>query len=308
MRVLMISGDKNVLVPGTSAHERYTLQAAQVEALDIVIWPHQSFFKPFFIRGKYDVVTSQDPFWRGLIARLIARRIGAKLNIQVHADLAAQTVWRQRLVRYILRHADSVRVVSDHLKKVVERYTKAPIAVLPIFIDIQTFQHIERKLHPRFGTVILWVGRFESEKDPLYALEILEQVRAAGVAAGLIMLGSGSLEKDIRAAVKKKQLSEWVELPGWQATPVFLAQAHVVVCTSREESWGGSIIEALAAGVPVVAPDVGIAREAGATIVEHKELAQKTLEILRSGVRGQLLLHLPNAEEWATKWKHTLTI
>ncbi|MES2006825.1 MAG: glycosyltransferase [Patescibacteria group bacterium] len=306
MRVLMISGDKNFTREGTSAYERFMLQASEVEKLELIVWPQQ-FFKPFFVRGQFDVVTSQDPFWRGLAALLAAARTGAKLNIQVHADLHAQSKIKQLLARFVLRRADSVRVVSKRLEARAAEITGAPIYVLPVFIDIEQFSHIQKETGKSTAN-ILWIGRFEEEKDPLASLEVLRVVREAGIDARLIMLGSGSLKESIRAKAVHLGVSSHVEFAGWQDPLAYLKKADVVLCTSRAESYGASIIEALASGIATVAPDVGIAREAGAIIAPREQLAQKTIEVLMQHTKGHLALSLPNAQEWAAKWKQSLTI
>ena len=71
---------------------------------------------------------------------------------------------------------------------------------------------------------------------------------------------------------------------------------------------GASIVEALAAGVPVVAPDVGVAKEAGAIIASRDRLAEAVIEVLRSvrPVRGELKLSPLSKEEWTVAWKETL--
>lgn len=305
MRVLMISGDKNLLREGTSAHERFKLQAGAVEKLQLILWPQQ-FLKPFFVRGPFDVVTSQDPFWRGMVAWFVARRLHARLNLQVHADLDAQSLLKLILSMIMLRHADSIRVVSEDLSVRVARRTDAPVSVLPVFVDVGRFAALPRQQHPHFSKVILWIGRFEGEKDPLLALEVVRKVREAGIDAGLVMLGKGRLSGALHARALSLGVASHVEFAGWQDPAKRLGQADVVLCTSQAESYGASIIEALAAGVPVVAPDVGLAGEAGALITERAMLAQKTIEVLRSNTRGHLLLTLPDAETWAKHWRETL--
>src|SRR3989344_3257308 len=97
IRVLMITGDKNVLTPGTEAHARAELQKSQVEKLEIVYWGAGALITPLRVHGRFDVVTAQDPFWRGLVGWFVARRMGAKLNIQVHTDLSVQYFFRRVL-------------------------------------------------------------------------------------------------------------------------------------------------------------------------------------------------------------------
>jgi glycosyltransferase involved in cell wall biosynthesis len=307
MKVLMISGDKNILIPGSDARARFELQRSQVEQLDVFVWPQVHSLRAIraAVRSQhYDLITAQDPFWRGHLSWHFSRRNHTRLNIQVHTELAAEPWWRRAWAYFQLRHATSIRVVSQKLKQEIAPHVRAPISVLPVYINLARFTGLEHRPHPRFKKTILWVGRFEAEKNPLQALSILREVRASGVDAGLIMLGSGSLEHEIHT--KAENFSSYVEFPGWQDSATYLPMADVVICTSRYESYGASIVEALAAGVPVVAPDVGIAKEAGATVVARSELATATLQALRSNERGVLKLQLPNAEEWAKRWKETL--
>jgi glycosyltransferase involved in cell wall biosynthesis len=195
MKVLMISGDKNMLVQRSEAHARLELQKNQVEQLDIFVWPQVNSAREICEaaeKNKYDVITAQDPFWRGLLAWRVARRTGAKLNLQVHTDLSAQPFLRRRLASFILRKADSVRVVSEKIREQVQGLRcKGLVYVLPIYLNISRFRGLVPK--PHLQKTILWIGRFELEKDPLYAVQILKEVRAKGVDAKLIMLGSGSL-------------------------------------------------------------------------------------------------------------------
>ncbi len=304
MKVLMITGDRRIFEPGTEANARFKLQQGVVEELRAVFWGKGALITPLFTKGRFDVVTSQDPFWRGLVAWRIARRLGARLNIQVHTDLKAET--KSKLIRHllgqiVLRHADSVRVVSEKIKRQIVRYTQAPISVLPVFVDIERFRNLVHRSHSL--KTILWVGRFEEEKKPLQAVAVLKEVRQSGIDAKLIMLGKGRLEGRLRTSAAGLP----IEIPGWQTDPTpYLEIADVVLCTSDYESYGVSVVEALAAGVPVVAPDIGIAKEAGAIVVSRERLSEAVAEVLRSEVHGELKLKLLSREEWAAAWKEML--
>ncbi len=310
MKVLMLSGDPSILEEGSAAHARLLFQRSQVDRLDVFVWPQRHSFREIVRATRVtqpDVVTAQDPFWRGLAAWVIARRCGARLNLQVHTDLTAQPFTRRVLARFLLARADSIRVVSEKLRDTLVSWRlRAPIVVLPIFVDLAPCANMSHTPHSRFTKTILWIGRFEEEKDPLMALEVLVQVRARGIDAGLIMLGAGSLEGKLRE--RAKQLAPFVEFPGWQAPAPYLAQADVVVSTSRHESYGASIVEALAAGVPVVSPDYGIAREAGAVIASRTELTAATAHVLQTGMRGELKMPILDAESWAKRWRESLEV
>ncbi len=308
MKVLMIGGDKRSLQEGSEAYQRLALQRAQVERLDVFVWPQMHSWGDVMNAAKttrYDVVTTQDPFWRGVLAWRAARVAHAKLNVQVHVDLSYQPFVRHVLSQIILRHADTIRVVSEKLKAQVERVkVRGRVDVLPLYVDIAPYQNLMHHKHPRFFRTILWLGRFEPEKDPGAALAVLAKARKAGIDACLIMLGEGSMKASV--IKQAREHIKCVEFPGWQHPAAFLAMADVVISTSKHESYGVSIIEALAAGVPVVAPDVGIAREAGAYVVAREKLAEKTVEVLERGERASLKLSLLGADAWAKRWRETL--
>ncbi|HEY4501215.1 MAG TPA: glycosyltransferase [Candidatus Paceibacterota bacterium] len=304
----MISGDRNILVRESKANTRLELQRAQVERLDVFVWPQVHSWREILLaaqKNAYDIVTAQDPFLRGLLAWRIARRTGAKLNLQIHTDLSAQSLTRRILAHFLLRKADSVRVVSQKIKDFLKPFNlHATVSVLPIYVNLAPFRGLPHRPHPRFKKTLLWIGRFEPEKDPLFALSILADVRNSGMDAGLILLGAGSLEKMLRA--RAKSLMPFVEFPGWQNPIPYLEVADVVVSTSKHESYGASTIEALAAGVPVVSPDIGIAKEAGAIVAERQNLSVAVCKALRSNERGKLFISVPNQDEWAKQWLKSL--
>jgi glycosyltransferase involved in cell wall biosynthesis len=292
----MITGDKT-FGPG---HERYELQRSIVDELAVVYFGRGTWW-PKVPAGQWNVVTAQDPFWRGLFAWRVAKRFHAKFNVQVHTDLGVYGWFKRALAKYVLGKATSVRVVSNKIKQQVEQMSAhANISVLPVYVDVSRFKNLIRE--PHGIKTILWFGRFEDEKDPLLAISTFKEVLKSYHDAKLIMLGKGSLEVSLKHAAGGLA----VEFPGWQDTAAYLAAADVVLSTSKHESWGASIVEALAAGVPVVAPDVGIAREAGATVVPKLELAKAVIEALHSNTRGVLALPLLTKDEWARAWVATL--
>jgi glycosyltransferase involved in cell wall biosynthesis len=303
MKVLMITGDKNFLENDTAAYKRYMLQKSAVEDLKAVFWGKGAFRVPK--AAGYDVVTSQDPFWRGLVAWRSAKAAGAKLNLQVHTDLSSQSFVKRILAKFLLKKANSVRVVSEKIKaQVVAMGVTSPIHVLPVYVHIDKFRSVERKPHLR--KTMLWYGRFEKEKDPLLALDIFKKVLASIPDSKLIMLGEGSLGRKLHKKAVPLELHESVIYP-WEDPVFYLETADVVVCTSKHESWGASIVESLAAGVPVVAPDVGVAKEAGATIAPRAELSKVVLNILSTEPKkAELKLTLLDEQSWTKAWAASL--
>lgn len=318
MKVLMISGDKRIFEPGTEAHARLLLQRSQVEQLDAVVWGPGNSFSLFSIlagarHARYDVITAQDPLWRGLLAWVAARLSGARVQVQAHGDLSALGGVSRVLSHVVLRHADSVRVVSDKIKaQVIESGTRARIDVLPVYVDLDAVRTATpadlKQQYPNFTKIILVVSRLEPEKNVGAALEVLAEVVRTLPGTGVLLAGSGSREAELKRQARNLGVSEQVVFLGYRDDLASLYKgADLLLVTSLHESWGAAMVEALAAGCPVVAPDVGIAAEAGAIIKVRSDLALGVVDALKSGTRGRLQLNLLSKEEWARRWKETLS-
>lgn len=305
MKVVMISGDRRMLDQGSDAARRLALQRSVVDQLEVFVWPQRHPLVDILRATRVlrpDVCTVQDPFFRGLLGFALSRIFGARFNVQVHADLAEQSLWQQEIAHFVLRRADTVRVVSEKLKEqMLLLGLRADIRVLPVFVDVAKYRAITPRAHS--GKNILWIGRFEEEKNPLQAILILKEVLKVVPDATLTFLGAGSLGPAIQTHVKNLP----VQVLGWQEdlTP-FLETGDVVLCTSLHESWGASIIEALASGVPVVAPDVGVAREAGAFVVPRDRLGAGVIEVITKNLRGDLRIPMFTSASWAAAWRETI--
>lgn len=103
--------------------------------------------------------------------------------------------------------------------------------------------------------VIITAGRLAAVKDHRSLIEAFGLLRRERPAK-LAILGDGPLRADLAALVAERGLSADVILPGFvpDIRP-HLAAADLFVLTSTSEGFGNVIVEAMAAGVPVVSTD-----------------------------------------------------
>ena len=222
-----------------------------------------------------DVVSAQDPFETGLTAFFIARYWRVPLAIEVHTDFFAPSFVRHSLLnrlrvliaRFVLPRADGGYAVSERVAgEINHRYhPRTAMAVFPIFVELDRFRSIVRTPE---RNALLWIGRFEAEKNPALALESFAAVCRSGSEVKLTMLGTGRLEPVLKKRAAQLGLADRVTFPGWKDVSPYLARADLLLVTSEYEGYGMAIVEALDAGVPVLSTDVGIAREAGAIIAD----------------------------------------
>ena len=106
------------------------------------------------------------------------------------------------------------------------------------------------------GTVIGWVGRFSEEKAPGLTIEAL--ARSKDLTMQLCMIGAGPLLEDCRELARDLRVIERVRFCGAvpDAGPL-LSAFDLLALSSRTEGTPMVILEAAAAGVPVVATAVG---------------------------------------------------
>src|SRR3989344_1421965 len=154
MRVLSIGTDRNLFEEGSASRTRHEAYTQQLGALDIIVFangdrelahsgalsviPTNSVSRLLYgfdaLRiarklPKPDVVTVQDPFETGIIGWLIARRLNVSLHVQIHTDFLSpeyarlSTLNRMRvwIAGFVLRRAARVRVVSERVKKTIEK-------------------------------------------------------------------------------------------------------------------------------------------------------------------------------------------
>lgn len=115
--------------------------------------------------------------------------------------------------------------------------------------------------------LILFFGRLYEQKQPLILPAIADELLALSCAGQqrwrLLITGTGPLEARLRAAVAQSRAADRVSFAGWQPEPhrVFPG-ADLVLQPSLWEGLPLTLIEAQAAGVPVVASNIKGNREA----------------------------------------------
>ena len=191
-----------------------------------------------------DVVLAHGSRGAALAVQALSRQPG-RIAAVVHNFRARRAVTRTDLVICV-----SPAVGAD----VRARFPAVRVAVVENFAPLQrTPPRAVMGDPPRIGTL----GRLHAEKGFDILLEAAAILRLRGRAFRLSIAGEGPAAADLRAQTARLGLTGQVDFPGWISPPEkLLAELDLFVCSSRTESFGLVVIEAMAAGAPVVATDI----------------------------------------------------
>jgi len=195
-----------------------------------------------------------------------------RLIVSEHNTLSQETQnddkWRTRLLPQLIRRsyprADGIvavsRGVADDLARTAGLCRRSIDVVYNPVVTPKLKREMEAPVsHPWFRRgeppVVLGVGRLSRQKDFPTLVHAFAAVRRHRPAR-LMILGEGPERSRLENLIVELGIGEDVALPGWVAgAPSYMAHAATFVLSSRWEGLPTVIIEALYAGVPVVATD-----------------------------------------------------
>lgn len=196
---------------------------------------------------------------------LAARQSGVPALVTVH-DWAPSVAKRNKHPYWYFRWAMQIRCLlypgrlsapSSYIAKRVTRYTRKACLIIPNGIDVDSF--IPRA-HPK-ASGVRRIGMLNAGLSPLknvpLALEAWARVKDSHPSAVLIAAGPGfELGGEAHQWAIQNRLDDRVEFAGPVAAdtvPSWMASLDVFLHPSLEESFGMVLLEAMAAGVPVIA-------------------------------------------------------
>lgn len=228
---------------------------------------------------KPSVVSTQDPFETGLAGWLIIRKHqNIKFHVQIHTDFMSRYFYKSSrlnrirvlIARYILPRATAIRAVSERIRsslQTIDPLLLSRTTVLPIYTDIEKFKHEQttvdlHKKYPHFSFIILMASRLTVEKNIGFALQSLRDIIQKHKNVGLVIVGEGPEKRYLEGLVLRYHLDRNVVFESWQQNLIsYYRTADVFLTTSLYEGYGLTLVEAAAAGCPIITTNVGIAEQ-----------------------------------------------
>jgi glycosyltransferase involved in cell wall biosynthesis len=169
------------------------------------------------------------------------------------------TVFRaiRRTERRVLPRVDGLVYVSGWARRAVLGWLPearpVPSAVIGNFVA-----PLEPEPHPEPQADLVTTGNLDLVKNHRFLLNVLAQARRRGQKLTLDIYGQGPCRRDLEQQIQQLELEQQVRLRGFRADlREFLPGYRAYVHASYSESSSLAIMEAMAAGLPVAAGDIG---------------------------------------------------
>jgi len=217
-----------------------------------------------------------------ILGTIAARRTGSRAILHEHTGVTQKVLslyFSHTLSRflyrwsyhYALHQADRIILLTHQVHNIYTQMygiNRDTMVIVPNGVDIvghklscstnnSTAIRTELGLSDK-TSIATMIGRLEPPKDWETYLEVARQCRQASLKnIVFLVVGSGSEESKLRTYVDKHKLDNVFFLGYRKDVQALLQQSDVFLLTSRTESFGIAILEAMAAGCPVIATRSG---------------------------------------------------
>jgi 1,2-diacylglycerol 3-alpha-glucosyltransferase len=259
---------------------------------------------------KLDIIHIHHPFVLGQVALSQGRRLGLPVVFTFHTRYwehshffpvltpavqeLAKAVINER-VRRFLKCCHIVIVYTETLRKLLVRtYDECSerIRVVPTGIDLAPFQchqgtWLREELGWKNSQVLISVGRLSLEKNWMTLIEAARQVTQTHHGFRLALIGDGPQRGELEQYVQKMGMNQCVEFLGrldFDQIPMYLQAADLFGFASTTETIGRVTMEAMAAGLPVIA----VAAAGTSDLIDHGRngwLTENRSSSLADGIR-----------------------
>ena len=274
-----------------------------------IIWRLRAYLKT----GGFEVIHS-NLFTANLWGRLAAFGLKSAYVVTVHSIHSRHNPRQARIEaffdRLLVNSTDLLICVTKEVKASMHRDVRLPLTKLTTIengIDFPEQKDIPSKIEARHtlgisenARVLVVIGRFSTPKNHLIFINAIPEVRETFPDLKVLLVGDGEKETEVRKAIIEHHLENTVLLLGLRRDiPIILAASDIMVIPSIWEGLPIVMLEAMAAGTPVIATRVGGIPDAMTHGVTGLLTSPDAPSLSKTMIEG--LSNLPKMQEMAQK-------
>jgi glycosyltransferase involved in cell wall biosynthesis len=282
-----------------------------------LIMPIMALMAPTVQGLKPDLIHSQHPMLMGGVAADFADDLEIPLIFTFHtrydeyaqryvplAPGLASSVMEEVIRRYLIRCSHIIAPTKSVQELIYRDYKlDVPVTVVPTPVDLANYDKLDpERIKHAYGVtdaeILLFIGRLAEEKSVPMLLEAFAKIAADRSKARLLIVGDGPKEKSLKNMCRKLGIERKVIFVGsipHDEIPHIAAAADLFVFPSVTETQGLVLIEAMAAGTPVVAATApgssDVLSLGGGELIppEAAKMAESVLALLKDPKRLEIL-------------------
>lgn len=190
----------------------------------------------------------------------------AKRIISIRDCSDKQYNFKQWVCRQCFNHSDAMVSVSKELndRSIVQyKFDKKSAYTIenPYNVDEikvladSSIENEELKFINTHRTAIA-VGRLDEQKGYDDLIEVFQKVIRKCPDAGLLILGEGDLQEELKKVIQNYNMQDSIKLLGVKKNPfAYMAKCDIYVSASKHEGFPNTLVEAMACGLPVISVD-----------------------------------------------------
>ena len=238
-------------------------KSSRIFPLHKLVFPFFAFYKAVELhkKNKYDLVWSMMASYAGYAGFLFKEKnpnTPFVLSLQEGDNFKRREGFFKSSFKKIFASADHIQVISNFLADWAKHMgAKAPITVVPNGVDFELFFNKDGVKNKSENISLITTSRLVPKNA---VSDIIDSLTFLPENIKLKILGTGYEEKDLKEKVLKLNLENRVEFLGYiphSEMPKYLHDSDIFIRPSLSEGFGNSYIEAMAAGIPVIATPVG---------------------------------------------------
>jgi len=215
------------------------------------------------------------------------------------SDIYHMSFFWRKMSKFILKNAAKVIVLTEDMKRELQKIYCGEILIIPNGIELDNYKNLQKQnFRVSENKIIIFVGNLRPVKGLIYLIKAMEIIHAEMENAILMIIGDGEDRKSLEEMVMKLHLEKVVifieKIPN-KDIPKYLVQGDVFVLPTLSEGFPNVILEAMAAGLPIVSTNVNglseiIRNEENGYLVEPRnpqQLADKLLQILKNPIQSK---------------------
>jgi len=268
------------------------------------------------LKKPFHLVHAHSTYPTGFAAVLLQNLFGVPAIVSLHAAEASAFPdipfgdllhRRRRMVnRWVINRARIVTALTEFQRREVEANLGITREIIVSYRGVDGSRFSERASSVlQTPIVFLTVGYLNNIKDPDTLLRTFHLIQRE-VESILIVVGRDYTGGAVQALARELGISEKIRFEGWidhEQIDRYYREAHFLLHTSRYESQGMVVAEALASGVVVAGTHVGLMSDLAGTCCitaptqQPEALAREVLSLIKDPERMERMRQ--NARDWS---------